>query len=87
MTQKTTREHLIDHARDLIKERGYISAMELVIKLADMFYTIGHKEGNVDNAVKLINNSIANDINYHKVEYTNVNATHRVKDLFYYMPK
>lgn len=86
MKPYTTEEALVQHAQEVIMSRGFISAIDLAMELMKHLYKRGDENEDID-IPKLIENSIADDKDFHKIEYTNNIVSYRIKTLFYYRPK
>lgn len=82
----TVEEALVQHARDLLMSRGFMSAVELATAIIAHIYKMGDENEGID-IPKLIEESIADGEDFHKVEYSNSVVSYRIKDLFYYRPK
>jgi hypothetical protein len=66
--------------------RGFMSAIELATAIIAHIYKMNVENEGID-VPKLIEESIADGEDFHKVEYSNSVVSYRVKDLFYYRPK
>ena len=74
-------EYMVEHLRQLIRDRGYMSGMELTMAAMEYGKGIG-VEIHPDEILGLVPGD-----GVHVVEYTNAMVeAYRVKDLYYYNP-
>lgn len=77
-----TFDEFVEHMRAEIRENGFMNAVQLASVIA-----VRMKERSILGKFKL--QSVLSQIecsNIHRVEYTNLIASNRVKDLYYYNP-
>ncbi len=77
---------IIEKDRDMIREKGFYSAVELVLELVAYCTKEGIPPSQFsDDITKILDDIVCDDI--HSVEYANkATEDHKRKDLFYYNP-
>ena len=82
-----TLDSFVEEARNVIREVGYMSAVELVGSISTAMCDEQQHHGDLDfGAVEVVTNVPCDDIKV--VEYaTAMTESYRRKDLFYYSPK